>query len=148
MIKVYFAGPLFCKGEKDFNLSVANILENAGYKVFLPQRDGYEAAVLSEEPQSKKIKMIFDKDTSEIKECDIFFMVLDGRVPDDGACVELGIAYAMGKKCYGVKTDTRALEIDMDLNPLIAGCFTKIFFNHDGNKLLYELNNFLKSQSL
>jgi nucleoside 2-deoxyribosyltransferase len=54
-------------------------------------------------------------------------MVLDGRVVDDGACVELGIAYALGKKIYGIKTDTRSLELDLDLNPLIAGCFTTIF---------------------
>ena len=40
-------------------------------------------------------------------------MVLDGRIPDEGACVELGIAYANGKRCYGVKTDARSVEINM-----------------------------------
>ena len=137
MKKIYFAGPLFSKGEKDFNLSVASILEKAGYTVFLPQRDGYEAAVLKNKSQSEKINLIFDKDVSEIKNCDILFMVLDGRVPDDGACVELGIAYALGKKCYGLKTDTRSLQINMDLNPLIAGCFEKIYY--DLKEFQYDL---------
>lgn len=148
MKKVYFAGPLFCKGEKDFNLFVASILEKAGYKVFLPQRDGHEAAALTDLPQREKIELIFNKDTTEIKNCDVFFMVLDGRVPDDGACVELGIAYTLGKKCYGLKTDVRALEIDMDLNPLIAGCFYKIFYNQDGNALIEELQRYLNGQEL
>ena len=31
---------------------------------------------------------------SAIKNCDILIFFLDGRVPDEGACVELGMAYA------------------------------------------------------
>ncbi len=146
--KVYFAGPLFNKAEKDYNVLVATILEEAGYEVFLPQRDGYEAALLEGKTEQEKTKLIFEKDTSEIEKADILFMVLDGRVPDDGACVELGIAYRGGKRCYGIKTDTRSLEIGMDLNPLICGCFKKIFKNADGDKALDELKKYLESESL
>ena len=73
-------------------------------------------------------------------------MVLDGRVPDEGACVELGIAYAKGKRCYGVKTDTRGVEVNLDLNPMIAGCFRKVFQNP--TKLLEELEAYLKDNEL
>ena len=148
MKKIYFAAPLFCKSEKDFNLTLAQLLEDAGYKVFLPQRDGFEAVLLQDKTEKEKVRMIFEKDTSEILSSDIFFMVLDGRVPDDGACVELGIAYANGKRCYGVKTDARSIELGMDLNPLISGCFKKIFYNLDGTFLLEELRSFLEKQSL
>ena len=44
--KVYFAGPLFNQAEKDFNLELTGVLEEYGYEVFLPQRDGIEAALL------------------------------------------------------------------------------------------------------
>ncbi len=44
--KVYFAGPMFNHAEKDFNLKITNVLEEFGYEVFLPQRDGIEAALL------------------------------------------------------------------------------------------------------
>lgn len=148
MKKIYFAGPLFCQSEKDYNLKLATILENAGYKVFLPQRDGYEAAQLKNKTQEEVARMIFEKDTSEIIAADIFFMVLDGRVPDDGACVELGIAYSNGKRCYGVKTDARSLEIGLDLNPLISGCFNKIFYNLNGEELQKELRKFLETNTL
>lgn len=148
MKKVYFAAPLFCKSERDFNCALTEILEGHGYKVFLPQRDGYEAIELMGMSEPEKVKLIFDKDTSEILNSDIFFMVLDGRVPDDGACVELGIAYANGKKCYGVKTDARSLEYYMDLNPLIAGCFSKIFYGRGEDSLYTELKLFLEKQSL
>lgn len=147
MDKIYFAGPLFCKAEQEYNKKLTKILEDAGYKVFLPQRDGFEAAKLklSEE---EKTKLIFKKDTDEICNADIFFMVLDGRVPDDGACVELGIAYANGKRCYGIKSDQRSMELGLDLNPLIAGCFKKIFYNIKGNKLIKELKEYLSNNKL
>ena len=78
----------------------------------------------------------------------IIFMVLDGRAPDEGACVELGIAYASGKRCYGIKSDSRSVELDMDLNPMISGCFIKLFYNLDGGKLLNSLEEYLKKEQL
>lgn len=148
MKKVYFAGPLFCAGEKAFNLDITNILEQAGYSVFLPQRDGFEAFSLKDKTEEEIVKLIFDKDVKEILSADIFFMVLDGRVPDDGACVELGIAYANGKRCYGIKTDVRAMELGLDLNPLIAGCFKTIIKESDVKELKEKLKEYLAKNSL
>jgi nucleoside 2-deoxyribosyltransferase len=146
--KVYFAGPLFSQSEKDYNLQLTEVLEDHGYEVFLPQRDGYLASELDGKTEEEKTQMIFMKDVSEVLKADILFMVLDGRVPDEGACVELGIAYANGKRCYGVKTDVRAVENNMDLNPMIAGCFARQFKNSDGNALIEELEQYLSGNEL
>ena len=145
---VYFAAPLFSQSEKDFNLELTKVLEDHGYQVFLPQRDGYLAAELEGKTEEELTEMIFDKDYSEVLKADVLFMNLDGRVPDEGACVELGIAYANGKRCYAVKTDARSVEINMDLNPMIAGCCTKIFKNFDGDKLIEELDQYLSENAL
>lgn len=75
-------------------------------------------------------------------------MVLDGRVPDEGACVELGIAYANNKRCYGLKSDSRSVELDMDLNPMITGCFNKLFYNLNEEKLIKSLEKYLKNNQL
>ena len=40
--------------------------------------------------------------------CDAILFIFDGRVPDEGACFELGYCYAKGKKCIGYKTDARS----------------------------------------
>ena len=64
--------------------------------------------------------MIFQKDSETIKNCDLVVFVMDGRVPDEGACVEIGLAFAYDKECFGLKTDSRSLMDDMD-NPLIIG---------------------------
>lgn len=146
--KVYFAAPLFSQSEKDYNLQLTKILEDHGYEVFLPQRDGYLAAELQGKTEEELTQMIFEKDVGEVLKADIIFMVLDGRIPDEGACVELGIAFANGKRCYGVKTDARSAEINMDLNPMIAGCFTKLFKNFDGDALIDELEQYLSENAL
>ena len=146
--KVYFAGPLFNQAEKDFNLELTKVLEEYGYEVFLPQRDGIEAALLEGKTEEELIEMIFSLDAGEVCKADILFMNLDGRVPDEGACVELGIAYANGKRCYGFKTDTRSVEAGMDLNPMISGCRTRIFKNYDGDMLIEEIKEYLSENDL
>ena len=103
---------------------------------------------MKDETEEERTRVIFDVDTAAIRNADVLFMVLDGRVPDEGACVELGIAYALGKPCYGIKTDVRAAENGMDLNPLIAGCFKRIFRNPDGVAALRELAEYLKTTGL
>ena len=146
--RVYFAAPLFSQSELEYNLRLTKILEDHGYEVFLPQRDGYLAPELEGKSAEEKTKMIFEKDVYETKKADIFFMILDGRVPDEGACVELGIAYASGKRIYGFKTDPRIIEPDMELNPMISGCFLKIFRNNDGEALIKELEAYLTEHGL
>ena len=146
--KVYFAGPLFNQAEKDFNLELTKVLEEYGYEVFLPQRDGIEAALLEGKTEEELIEMIFSLDAGEVCKADILFMNLDGRVPDEGACVELGIAYANGKRCYGFKTDTRSVEAGMDLNPMISGCMTRIFKNYDGDMLIEDIKEYLSENNL
>jgi len=60
--KIYFAGPLFSQAEKDYNLILAKVLEDNGYEVFLPQRDGIEAAMLEGKSEEEIATMIFEKD--------------------------------------------------------------------------------------
>lgn len=146
--RIYFAAPLFSDGEREYNLKIVSILESYGYEVFLPQRDGFLAPELEGKTEEEKTEMIFQKDEEEVLKSDILFMLLDGRVPDEGACVELGIAYANGKRCYGFKSDARSVELDMDLNPMITGCFTKIFYDLDGEELIRSLEEYLKNNPL
>lgn len=124
---IYFAGPLFSQAEKEYNQKLCKKLESAGFTVFLPQRDGVEKNKLAcrKMPKEKRRLAIFELDKNKIFECDIFLFVLDGRVPDEGACVELGLAYAFRelakkrKKLVGLQTDTRTAFLSAKLNPMI-----------------------------
>jgi nucleoside 2-deoxyribosyltransferase len=146
--KVYFASPMFNHAEKEFNLRITKVLEEYGYKVFLPQRDGIEAALLKDKTEEELTKMIFALDATQVRNADIVFMNIDGRVPDEGASVELGIAYGIGKRCYGLKTDTHSVEFGLEMNPMISGCMIKIFKNYDGDKLVEEIRQYLSKNAL
>ena len=124
---IYFAAPLFNAAEKRFNIRLTEKLEALGYRVFLPQRDGIEQEEQAADTASK-VRLqrdIFHLDKSRVFEADIFLFVLDGRVPDEGACVELGLAYAhkelqgSSKLLIGIQTDVRAAFPEAKLNPML-----------------------------
>ena len=126
-VPVYLAGPLFSKAERHFNLELTAKLEALGFRVFLPQRDGVERdrpPYDTMTPEERR-RAMFDLDRQEILDADVFLFVLDGRVPDEGACVELGIAYCQkhlqrdDKLIIGLHTDTRAAFIGSMLNPMV-----------------------------
>lgn len=127
-MKIYLAGPLFNIAEKAFNMSLTASLEKMGLEVFLPQRDGVDK---SKSPYDKMSidelnKTLFTIDRDHIFNSDIFLFILDGRVPDEGASVALGLAYsnnyqnnANNKKIIGFHSDTRAAFLGNKLNPMI-----------------------------
>ena len=127
-VLIYLAGPLFSEAERRFNLELAERLEALDFRVFLPQRDGVERGKPPYDamtPEERRHAM-FHLDRSMILESDVFLFVLDGRVPDEGACVELGIAYRqkevqdIQKLLIGLHTDPRAAFISARLNPMVS----------------------------
>ena len=63
---------------------------------------------------------IFDSDIKALKSCNILVMIIDGRVPCEGACVELEVAYCSGIECSGIKADARTSEYETD-NFILTG---------------------------
>lgn len=139
MTRIYIAGPLFSKAERQYNEYLREYLENLGFETFLPQRDGHKLSELLANGTAKSfaIEKIFKRDINELQKSDIVIFVMDGRVPDEGACVEIGYAYAIGKECVGLKTVPRTLMSDVD-NPLIMGAL-----KYRIARTLKELEDFL-----
>ena len=135
---IFFSAPLFNHAEISYNLKLTEKLEKAGFIVFLPQRDGIETQELFKEKTRNEVQNeIFKFDSGKVLEADIFLIVLDGRVPDEGACVELGIAYAQklltksSKLLIGIKTDSRAAFIEDPLNAMIFGSLNCLVSNEE-----------------
>ncbi len=134
MQNIYFAGSLFSEAERQFNVHLATELESAGFSVFLPQRDGVEAtkAPYNQMTRDERRKAMFELDREQIFKSDVFLFVLDGRIPDEGACVELGMAYThrLTSGCQrfivGLQTDERAAFLGSKLNPMLRLCFDRI----------------------
>ena len=143
MKKIYFAAPLFNEMELRRNEEYTKLIETWGYEVYLPQREAGLSAQILKDTSNDKLeinKKIFNTDLNGIKKSDILIFFLDGRVPDEGACVELGIAYALGKKCIGYKTDDRNLDFTGDDNLFIEGCMN-FKVTHNKEELKKELEN-------
>lgn len=130
MKKIYCAGPLFNDSEKNEMDSIAQVLEGAGYEVFLPHRDGLEYANLYGDFESLGVasasareilnKAIFYLDVYHVLDSDGLVLNINGRVPDEGAMVEAGIAWGNGKPVCIYKKDARTLIAGSD-NPMITG---------------------------
>jgi nucleoside 2-deoxyribosyltransferase len=138
-MKIYYAGPLFSEAERRFNSELAGKLEDFEHSVFLPQRDGVESGKppFAEMSRDARRKVLFEMDRDQIFGSDIFLFVLDGRVPDEGACVELGMAYTnkfvanKPKYIIGLQTDIRAAFVSSKLNPMLRLCFDIIVETED-----------------
>jgi len=138
-MRIYFAAPLFSEAERVFNLRLTEKLEAKGYQVFLPQRDGVELKKppYNEMPNLELQQTIFETDRDKVFEADIFLFVLDGRVPDEGGCLELGLAYGQkhflhqDKLLIGLHTDMRSAFPAGKLNAMIAGALDHTMNNEE-----------------
>ncbi len=134
-MRIYFAGPLFCQAERRFNAALCARLEAAGLSVFLPQRDGVEAGAVAD--AAARRRAIFATDRDQVYACDAFLFVLDGRVPDEGACVELGLAYAARqlagrpRPLVGLMTDGRGAEPGGKLNAMVGEALDAVLDDED-----------------
>lgn len=140
---IYFAAPLFNQAELMFNELLTTRLEQLGFTVFLPQREGLELKATPLPPE-KWEKAVFELDRDWVFKTDILLFILDGRVPDEGAALELGLAYAQKhllnqkKLLVGFSTERRTFSQDHKLNAMLAGALEHVFTD------LGELLEFLK----
>ncbi|HKO24429.1 MAG TPA: nucleoside 2-deoxyribosyltransferase [Chloroflexota bacterium] len=136
---LYFAGPLFSEAEKRFNQQLTDKIEALGYRVFLPQRDGVERGRSLYDAMSpdERRRLRFALDKANVLACDVFLFVLDGRVPDEGACVELGIAYCQKelrqptKLLLGLQTDVRVAFPSGALNTMVGVPLERVVHTED-----------------
>ena len=109
---IYVAGPLFNTHERWYLERIAQALEAAGYRTFLPHRDAGLVKLATYEERYR----IFHADIEALKSCDLCVALLTGPDHDSGTSAELGYMYALGKPCFGINDDKRGA-----LNNIIWG---------------------------
>jgi len=93
---------------KELNKKIAEVLEEHGFEVYLPQRDT---------PQSNDIETVFRANVEGIKKADVVVAVLINYGRDLG--FEVGFAYGLGKPIIGLINDESYKE-----DKMIAGALT------------------------
>lgn len=128
---VYIASPLFNPKEREENKEIDKVLKQAGYKTFLPQRDGFLFVELvtkiqkqgcsCDEAEKIALNLITHLDVYQVCEkCDATILNLNGRVPDEGAISEGALAFRSERPLVIYKQDARSLVMGKD-NPLVVG---------------------------
>lgn len=133
LYKVYCAGPLFNPSECREMEEIADVIDNYWdtedqlFKSYCPHRDGIEYAGLGRfltERGCDKVQEIVDRvifaiDVYQVVTCDLMVINLNGRVADEGAYMEMGMAFATSTPVIGFKTDIRSAAFGVD-NPMLT----------------------------
>jgi len=119
--KVYCSGPLFCPAEHRTMKAIADSFEKRGISAYLPQRDGAEPFFMDSmgSPLAGSLftklligtinKTVFSADVKELMDCAYFVCNLNGRIYDEGAMAEAGMAFAAGKPVVLFHNDARSI---------------------------------------
>lgn len=128
-ILVHISGPDYCPQEMGSASEIACLLEDSGYRTYLPSRDGIgghlsEAAV---EPRgdSGKLQGLLEASFAleifqVVERCDCLVFNMNGRVPDEGGLFETAVAFTAGKPIVIYKRDHRSVFNGSD-NSMITG---------------------------
>jgi len=140
--RVYLAAPLFSEAERTYNASIAGLLRNNLFDVFLPQETGDDSETRNKEGQVK----IFADNVSALKNSDILTAVIDGADADSGTSWEMGYASALGKKIIALRTDFRRSGSHEKVNLMLEESSTVVISKE---QLLEAIKSplFLKSDS-
>ena len=121
--KIYIAGPLFNKHERDYLELIADRLEREGFNCFLPHRDltGVDESELKTTYMSQTTKnKIFVADLTALKESDLTVALITGWDIDSGTSAEIGYTYANGKPIIGIDASERRFR-----NLFVEGMITE-----------------------
>jgi nucleoside 2-deoxyribosyltransferase len=132
MKNIYLAGPLFTLAEQQFNTNLAVMLQNAGFKVFLPQAECKDLSGVA----------IFNTCKHGIDTADVVVAILDGADADSGTCWECGYAYALKKPIVAIRTDFRESGDTGGFNAMLYYTASKLF---TGNNFINPLVEYLET---
>lgn len=119
MHKLYLASPLgFSPENKAYLAKIKTELHSKGFDIFDPWEQKQflpkiESAfqIMSFPERVAAFRQVSSEiggcNEDEIRAADIVFAVLDGAEVDSGTASEIGFGSALGKKCYGLRTDLR-----------------------------------------
>jgi len=120
--RIYLAAPLFSEAERTYNLSLANLLREHLFEVYLPQEAGDDSDTRFKTEQ----KRIFSMNKDDLDRADFVVAVIDGADADSGTAWEMGYAYAHNKPVIAVRTDFRRVGTHEKVNLMLEESSTVV----------------------
>lgn len=143
--RIYYAASLFNEAERAFNRKVIAMIHDLGYSTWFPQEDvGLLTDFIEKDGMTLEEARdhIFRLNIREVEAADLVVLCLDGRVPDEGACIESGIAWGMNKRIIALKTDFRDGEPGGN-NIMIDGIVDQVAGSIDELRALLDPDNMI-----
>ena len=121
MKKIYLASPYgFSERQRQLLLpELVKALEDLGLEVWEPFARNNQVDF----SQPGWAYRVGQADRRDVEECDAVFAVVNGCPPDEGVCIELGIAIALGRPTFLFRDDFRRVT-DSEEYPLNLMLFT------------------------
>src|SRR3989344_5308326 len=115
-MRIYIAGKLGTRGEKELLGRVDSLCKSLGFDTFLPHRDVGIVKDIND------VKRVFRGDIIEgFRNCGLIIAVLDGLHVGAGTAWELGYAYSKGIPAIGLKTDEPVSDALDYLSAILIG---------------------------
>ena len=134
----YIAGPLFNEKEQEFLEDINAVCRAIGISTYLPSQDG---GLLSDDNDDE----VFQTDIDALNKADIVVASLNGVDVDSGTAFEIGYAFAIGKKLFGLHTDFRTFSPTSEVNlMLLKSCV----MCHSLQELDTALREYYKTEEL
>lgn len=116
--KAYLAGTeIFYENSDETQKKYHELCDKYGIIGFYPAdeapNDEFKDYIAKDESVHEKEKQFFSHDLNHIYRTDIIIANLNdyrGNEPDSGTCVECGIAWGMGHRCFAFIDDARAMK--------------------------------------
>ncbi len=146
-MRVYLASPLgFAASTRPYMEAMERMLDEAGIAYINPWRgefgSAFAAANALTDHAARLVALaqvntrIGRTNAEAIAACDTVLAVLDGVDVDSGTASEIGYAFALGKRIYGLRTDTRLIG---DNEGTVVNLQVQYFIEASGGQVLREL---------
>ena len=120
--RIYLAAPLFSEAERTYNASLADLLREHLFEVYIPQETGDDTDTRRQAEQVR----IFSKNKEALDNADIVVAVIDGADADSGTAWEMGYAHARQKPVIAIRTDFRRTGTHEQVNLMLEESSTVI----------------------
>jgi len=149
MINIYIASPLgFTESTRSFMDTLEDMIASCGYTVHNPWRMTDPelfrlAAAIQDTSQRWQALRQANSQTAAtneqaIRDCDRVVAVLDGPDVDSGTASEIGFAYAVGKRIYGYRGDSR---LTGDNEAAVVNLQVEYWIENSGGCILRDLDS-------
>ncbi len=132
--RIYLAAPLFSEAERAYNASLAALLREHFFEVYVPQDVGDD----SHSRDLAEHGCMFRSHREALDQADAVVAVIDGADADSGTAWEMGYAAAQQKPVFALRTDFRKVGDFEHVNLMLEQSATLVRSRDD---LLAALNS-------